>query len=90
MVKAAKANQLKEFDYDELGSRIYRRRNQLGLTQSEVCEVVGISNTYYSNLERGNAKGVTFGVALNILVNALDFDLTELANDQYWKVPEEE
>ena len=79
-----------EFDFKRLGLALFRKRNQLGLTQQEVCYIAGISNTYYSALERGNAKGVTFGVVIDILVNVLDFDLTELANDDYWTEIEEE
>lgn len=90
MTKTAENEKIMEFDYERFGARIYRRRSQLGLTQSDVCEIVGISNTYYSNLERGHAEGITFGIAMNILVNALDFDLTELINEQYWNEPEEE
>ncbi|MBO6302179.1 MAG: helix-turn-helix transcriptional regulator [Ruminiclostridium sp.] len=39
-------------DYKELGRRIARRRKQLGLTQSKVNEMAGLSDKYLSNIER--------------------------------------
>ena len=39
-------------DYKEIGRRIARRRNQLGLRQSEVEELAGISYGYLTNIER--------------------------------------
>lgn len=39
-------------DYTEIGKRIARRRKELGLKQSQVCEMVGISDPYMSNIER--------------------------------------
>lgn len=43
----------KELDYAEIGSRIARRRKELGLKQSEVEEQAGIGYKYLSNIERG-------------------------------------
>ena len=39
-------------DYKELGRRIAKRRKQLGLTQSKVNEMAGLSDKYLSNIER--------------------------------------
>ncbi|MCI9679385.1 MAG: helix-turn-helix transcriptional regulator [Oscillospiraceae bacterium] len=39
-------------DYKEIGKRITRRRNQLGLKQSEVEELAEISYGYLTNIER--------------------------------------
>ena len=39
-------------DYKEIGKRIARRRNQLGLKQSEVEELAEISYGYLTNIER--------------------------------------
>lgn len=39
-------------DYKELGKRIAKRRKQLGLKQSEVNEMAGLSDKYLSNIER--------------------------------------
>ena len=35
-----------ELNYSEIGKRIARRRKELGLKQSEVCERAGINNKY--------------------------------------------
>lgn len=39
-------------DYKELGKRIAKKRKQLGLKQSEVNEMAGLSDKYLSNIER--------------------------------------
>lgn len=41
-----------ELDYTEIGKRIAHRRRLLGLRQSQVSEMVGISDPYMSNIER--------------------------------------
>lgn len=41
-----------ELDYSEIGQRIARRRRELGLRQSQVSEMVDISDPYMSNIER--------------------------------------
>ena len=41
-----------ELDYTEIGKRIARRRKQLGLKQTEVCERAGINDNYLSCIER--------------------------------------
>ena len=37
-----------ELDYAEIGKRIARRRKELGLKQTEVCERAGINDKYLS------------------------------------------
>ncbi len=39
-------------DYKELGRRIAKRRRELGLKQSQVNEMAGLSDKYLSNIER--------------------------------------
>ena len=41
-----------ELDYTAIGKRIARRRKELGLKQSQVSEMVDISDPYMSNIER--------------------------------------
>ncbi len=41
-----------ELDYLEIGRRIARRRKDLGLKQTEVCERAGINDKYLSCIER--------------------------------------
>lgn len=42
-------------DYKELGKRIAKRRRELGLKQTEVNEMAGLSPKYLSNIERATS-----------------------------------
>ena len=44
-----------ELDYSEIGKRIARRRKELGLKQTEVCERDGINDKYLSCIERATS-----------------------------------
>lgn len=44
-----------ELDYAEIGRRIARRRKELGLKQTEVCERAGINDKYLSCIERATS-----------------------------------
>lgn len=44
-----------ELDYFEIGKRIARRRKDLGLKQTEVCERAGINDKYLSCIERATS-----------------------------------
>ena len=44
-----------ELDYTEIGKRIARRRKELGLKQTEVCEKAGINDKYLSCIERATS-----------------------------------
>ena len=44
-----------ELDYAEIGKRIARRRKELGLKQTEVCERAGINDKYLSCIERATS-----------------------------------
>lgn len=44
-----------ELDYSEIGKRIARRRKELGLTQSQVCERAEINDKYLSCIERATS-----------------------------------
>ena len=44
-----------ELDYSEIGKRIARRRKELGLKQTEVCERAGINDKYLSCIERATS-----------------------------------
>ena len=41
-----------ELEYIEIGKRLARRRKDLGLKQTEVCERAGINDIYLSCIER--------------------------------------
>ena len=42
--------------YVEIGERLRRQRKRMGLTQEEAAELLGMSTTYYGEIERGNRK----------------------------------
>ena len=44
-----------KLDYGEIGRRIARRRKELGLKQTEVCERAGINDKYLSCIERATS-----------------------------------
>lgn len=44
-----------ELDYSEIGKRIARRRKELGLKQTEVCERAEINDKYLSCIERATS-----------------------------------
>ncbi len=44
-----------ELDYSEIGRRVARRRKELGLRQTEVCERAGINDKYLSCIERASS-----------------------------------
>ena len=42
--------------YVEIGERLRQQRKKMGMTQEETAELLGISPTYYGEIERGNRK----------------------------------
>lgn len=47
---------MKDSLFIEIGERIRIQRRRMGLTQEKVAEILGISVTYYGEIERGNRK----------------------------------
>ena len=52
-----------------IGMNLQRLRTQYGLTQEQLAEKVGISTSFYANLERRNK-----GVSISVLPRAHCFD----------------
>lgn len=44
-----------EIDYKEIGRKIALRRHELGLKQTEVCEICSLNEKYLSNIERAKS-----------------------------------
>ena len=65
-----------------LGERIYEIRKKRKLTQSELAEMVGISNTYLSHIENGS-KNMSMDTFIDI-VNALGVTADELLIDNIY------
>ena len=58
------------------GNNLRERRKELKLTQSELATKIGISTSFYANIERGN-RFVSLEV-LNRLANALNISIGRL------------
>lgn len=69
---------------EALGKRIRRKRQENGLTQEEAAELIGISLSYYGNIERG-LRMPSVEVLVNI-ANQLNVGMDVLLRDSL-KVP---
>lgn len=45
-----------------IGERIRKQREAAGMSQSELAQVAGISRTYLSLIERGEARNISFSI----------------------------
>ena len=45
-----------EYNLKQMGHRISTRRNELKIPQHKLAEIVNISNTHLSNIERGKNR----------------------------------
>lgn len=68
----AKKNLMKD-KLEKIGKLFGQRRVELGMTQEEVGERIGVGRATISKIESG--KGLTFGT-INRMANALDADVT--------------
>ncbi|HMI81023.1 MAG TPA: helix-turn-helix domain-containing protein [Solirubrobacterales bacterium] len=59
----------------ELGARIRKRRNDLGLTQGEVADVSQVTLRFVSELERGKATAQYAGIQRVLAALGLDLYL---------------
>ena len=42
--------------YVKIGERLRKQRRIMGLTQEQAAELLGVSTTYYGEIQRGNRK----------------------------------
>jgi transcriptional regulator with XRE-family HTH domain len=64
---------------EDFGARLHARRKELGLTQSQVADVIGVNRRVLSQLERGKTT-VQLQIALDAaLAIGLDVQLTRRA-----------
>ena len=73
-----------KLDYNGLGRRIRERRRELGLTQLEFADRVGISSQHLSNVENGRTKlsmhlMVAIATEMNCSIDDLFFNLDSKA-----------
>lgn len=64
-------------DANELGRQVFQKRKEKGLSQTELSKIVGISRNYVSQIERGDARGISMRI-LNQLAVALGASIAEL------------
>jgi len=64
-------------DANELGRQVFQKRKEKGLSQTELSKMVGISRNYVSQIERGDARGISMRI-LNQLAVALGASIAEL------------
>ena len=72
---------LQKIDYRKLGVRIKELRQEKGLTQDNLAEMVSCNTSHISNIENNHTK-----VSLNVLLsiaNSLDTSIDFLLSDQY-------
>ena len=68
---------MKVFDANTFGEVIKRQRKKMGYTQKYICEVIGISASYISDLENGKAT-IELGKAIQLAnLLGIDVELTE-------------
>ncbi|MGN0710716.1 MAG: helix-turn-helix domain-containing protein [Anaerovoracaceae bacterium] len=68
-------------DYGKLGIKIKEVRQEKGLTQENLAELVGCNTSHISNIENNHTK-----VSLNVLLaisNALNTSIDYLLSEQY-------
>ena len=64
--------------YASLGAKIRSRRYELGLTQQELSQLIGLSRTSITNIERGRQR--LMADQLLAVANALDTQVENLAS----------
>jgi len=67
-------------DANELGRQVLQKRKEKGLSQTELGKIVGISRNYVSQIERGEAHGISMRI-LNQLGVALGASIAELSGE---------
>ena len=65
-----------KINYKEIGKRIKQKRKELNLTQEKLSEMLEISPTYISEIERGT--GISSLATITKIANVLNLDLDYL------------
>ena len=65
-----------KIDYKEMGKRKKKKRKELNLTQEKLSEMLEISPTYISEIERGT--GISSLATITKIANVLNLDLDYL------------
>lgn len=70
---------MKQFDAQEFGARLCRRRLEYGLTQKEMADSIGLSISFYGHIERGTR--IPSLPVLILLANRLHIGCDSLLRD---------
>ena len=66
---------IKEVEVNGLGKAIKRARENSGKTVDQICEEVGVSRTYWYDIEKETLKGTLSRENLESIEKSLDVDL---------------
>jgi transcriptional regulator with XRE-family HTH domain len=66
---------IKEVEVNGLGDAIKRARENSGKTVDQICEEVGVSRTYWYDIEKETLKGTLSRENLESIEKSLDVDL---------------
>lgn len=66
---------IKEVEVDGLGNAIRQAREASGKTVDQICEEVGVSRTYYYDIEKETLKGTLSRENLESIEKSLKVDL---------------
>ena len=66
---------IKEIEVDGLGVAIKRARENSGKTVDQICEEVGVSRTYWYDIEKESLKGTLSRENLESIEKALEINL---------------
>ena len=67
---------MKNLDYVEIGTRIKNKRKELSLTQEKLSEMIDVSPSYISEIERGSS--ITSLFTISKIADVLDLSLDYL------------
>jgi transcriptional regulator with XRE-family HTH domain len=67
-------------DANELGRQVLQKRKEKGLSQAELSKIVGISRNYVSQIERGEAHGISMRILYQLGV-ALGASIAEFSGE---------
>ena len=78
---------MKDLNYDEIGKRIKIKRKEMKLTQEKLSEIIDVSPSYISEIERGSsicslATITNIADTLNTSLDYLVFGITENNSNQ--------
>lgn len=81
MLSAVRIRQIKEIEVEGLGNRIKEARMTSNKSLEQICDEVGMSRTYWYDVEKETLKGTLSIENLRKIEAALEIDLGVSFND---------